>query len=126
MFDNITDEMLSSLSAGNLEKLNYIESMIKKGGVVPPLVIRRFSDLSFSLAIESLETGVEIEIAKPLLDAFNRLLDSSQISIETKTKMKSVISDTRLDFLYANGKHGIASLRLAPFIKAEKSIKPLN
>ena len=120
MFDNITEEMLASLSAGDLENINYIKSTIEGGGVVPPLVIRRFSDIAFSLALESMETGNEMAIAKPLLDAFSKLLDSSQVSIETKAKMKTVIGDTELDFLYANGKHGIASLRLAPFIKAEK------
>lgn len=120
MFDDINSEMISNLTPANLARFDYIKKTIERGEITSPLVVRRFSDLAFALAQESMRTDAEIEIAKPLLRAFNQYLNSSLISIDAKQKMNALIGETKLDLLYASGNHDISSLRLAPYLIAQR------
>lgn len=120
MFSAVTDEMLADLGSANLERFNYIKGTIEQGELTPPLVVRKFSDLAFSLAIKSMDTGKGIEFAEILKGIFRKYLESSQISIDTKNKMESLISETELDLIYAGGNHRIASLRLGHLLMARK------
>lgn len=116
MFDNITEEMISELGSIDLERFNFIRESLERKELTPPLVVRRFSDLAFSLAQKSMRFGVGVPIAEPLLKIFEEYLISPFISIETKEKMNLLIGETKLDFIYASGEHNISSLRLAPFL----------
>ena len=118
MFNNITTEMLSELNPLDLERFEYVKTSIEKKELTPSLVTRRFSDLAFSLAKKSMEEDREIKIAKSLAEIFDSYLSSPLISIDTKEKMKQLIGEAKLDFLYASGNHDIASLRLAPYLMA--------
>lgn len=120
MFNTITSEMLAGLSPVDLERYNYIKETIEQGTLTPPLVVSKFSDLAFSLAVESMETGQGIELAKILGDIFKWYLRTSQISIDTRNTMQNLISETRLDFLYASGDRRISSLRLGHLLMARK------
>lgn len=115
MFNEVTEEMRGELSDASREKLRLIEEEIAGDGLVSPLAIQRFSDLSFVLAKESLETGRGCLIAAPLLNTFRELIGSDRLSIETRKKMQRLIGETELDFKYASGMRGVTSMRLAPY-----------
>lgn len=116
MFNNITEEMILSLNPLELRWYSYIKQSINKNVVTSPLVVKRFSDLSFSLARKSMKTNSEIKVAEQLLEIFNHYLNSSLISIDTKNEMAALIGETKLDFYYASGNHDISSLRLSRFL----------
>ena len=120
MFDNITEEMISELGSIDLERFNFIRESLERKELTPPLVVRRFSDLAFSLAQKSMRLGVGVPIAEPLLKIFEEYLISPFISIETKEKMNLLIGETKLDFIYASGEHNISSLRLASYLMARE------
>ena len=108
--------MTRELDSVNLKRLNYIKASLEQGELTPPLVLQRFSDLAFSLALKSVKTGVKFEIAVPLQKTLNGYLHLPLISIDTKSKMQALIGETKLDLLYASGNHNISSLRLAPYL----------
>ena len=115
MFNQITEEMISNLDAVNRERFESIRCTLEQDGLVPPIVLRRFSDLAFSLAKKSMKTGESFPIANPLLEIFNEFSASSRLSLDTKAKMRQLISETKLDLSYASGNHDFSSLRLHPY-----------
>lgn len=117
MINEITPEMLGVLDETEKEKLGYIIDSINKNQVTSPLVVKYFSDIAFSLAIQSHRKGAGIPLAEILKQIFNDYTNSSLISIETKAKNKELIADTKMDLYYATGNHRISSLRLAPYIR---------
>lgn len=116
MFDNITKEMVASLSSASLKRFNYIKDSLEKGTITSPLILQRFSDLAFSLARRRLRDDVNLEIVKPLTEIFNKYLQSIENSLTIDLKMKSLIDETKLDFWYAGGNRNFSSRRLASYL----------
>ena len=116
MFDKITEDMLVELSEDERKKLRYIEEVTGLGKLVPPLALRWFTDVAFSLAQKSVRAGTSFRVAAVLGEIFDDWVDSSLISLDTKKGMVSLIADAKLDFVYASGNHDIASMRLRPYL----------
>lgn len=116
MFDSIAPEMINDFTKGEVDIYNYLTNNIEPGKLIPPLVLRRFSQLAFLLALRSLRTDVVIPAAVPLKKVFKDIIDSKYVSIETKDRLRIDISDALLDFSYASGNHKMTSFRMMPFV----------
>lgn len=86
-------------------------------------LIGEYSSISFYLARQSLFENKAYIVAELLGPQVSRLYDSDSVTPEEKNALRSMISETELDFIYATGSHAVASLRMAPTIKAYKKFK---
>ena len=125
MFNEISNQMIESLDSVDQKRFNYIKESIEQSSPVSPLLIRYFSDLAFSLAKQSLRNGKSIEIAEPLENIFENYINSTT-GTEPNARINYLISETKLDFLYACGNHEISSLRLSPYIMVKNNQPPKN
>ena len=125
MFNEISNQMIESLDSVDQKRFNYIKESIEQSSPVSPSLIRHFSDLAFSLAKQSLRNGKSIEITEPLESIFENCINSTT-GTESNARINYLISETKLDFLYASGNHEISSLRLAPYLMAQNNQPPKN
>ena len=119
MFDSITPEMIDGFTEGERKLYDYLIRNIVSENLISPLIIRRFSQLAFLLALRSMRLNVTIPAAELLRRIFNELIHSKFISIEDKKRLRITISDALLDFNYASGNHKMISLRLMPFMTSK-------
>lgn len=119
MFDSITPEMIDGFTEGERKLYDYLIKNTVSEKLISPLIIRRFSQLAFLLALRSMRLNVTIPAAELLRRIFNELIHSKFISIEDKKRLRITISDALLDFNYASGNHKMISLRLMPFMTSK-------
>lgn len=85
------------------------------------MLILEYSKIAFNLATNSLYSNRAFRIAVPLKNVFAELVHSPLIDQEKRTSLKTIISESELDFGYAAGKHNVASLRMAQLIREHKA-----
>lgn len=91
--------------------------------ITPAVLVRRYSALSFWLAQEHCLNNKTFKIASELNDFFLDAID--YLTPDERQQLRTIISETQLDFLYASGSDRIASIRMAPHIRA-KAIRIKN
>ena len=123
MLENITEEMFSVLLEPETKKLHQIEELTKENELIPATAFQMLSNIAFELAMRSLETDENFEIAGILEENANRLFNSNRVSIYNKDRLKREMSETLLDFGYAVGNKNIASIRIAPYIRAKRAAR---
>lgn len=104
-------------------KLHRIEDLIKENELIPVAAFRMLSDISFELAMRSLETDENFEVAGILRENADKLFNSNRVSLCDKDRLKREMSETLLDFGYAAGNKNIASIRIAPYIRAKRAAR---
>ena len=112
--------MFGALLEPEVKKLRQIEDLTKNDGLIPAAAFQMLSDVAFGLAMRSLETDENFEIAGILEENANRLFNSNRVSIYNKDRLKREMSDTLLDLGYAAGNKNIASIRMAPYIRSKR------
>lgn len=120
MFDKLTLAEMAELTSSEQKKIEYVKSASDNGIVVPILAVRWFCDVAFSLALRSCQTGDNVAVAKVLGEIFNEFIGSDLVSLDAREKLRTSISDARIDFAYATGNHNVASARLAPYLMRSK------
>lgn len=120
MLEDITEEMFSVLLEPETKKLHQIEELIKENELIPATAFQMLSNIAFELAMRSLETDENFEIAGILEENANRLFNSNRVSIYNKDRLKREMSETLLDLGYAAGNKNIASIRMAPYIRSKR------
>ena len=120
MLEDITEEMFSVLLEPETKKLHQIEELTKENELIPATAFQMLSNIAFELAMRSLETDENFEIAGILEENANRLFNSNHVSIYNKDRLKREMSETLLDLGYAAGNKKIASIRMAPYIRSKR------
>lgn len=121
MLEDITEEMFSVLLEPETKKIHQIEELTKENELIPATAFQMLSNIAFELAMRSLETDESFEIAGILRKNANRLFNSNRVSIYNKDRLKREMSETLLDLGYAAGNKNIASIRMAPYIRAKRN-----
>lgn len=85
------------------------------------MLIIEYSKIAFDLGRKSLYENRAFHIASALKVVFSELISSILIEKDMKASLKSIISETELDFGYAAGNHNVASLRMAQLIREYKA-----
>ncbi len=88
--------------------------------LIPATVFQMLFNIAFELAMRSLETDENFEIAGILEENANRLFNSNRVSIYNKDRLKREMSETLLDLGYAARNKNIASIRMATYIRAKR------
>ena len=120
MFDNATEDMIKKLLNPEIKRLHQIEKLIKENELIPAEVFQTLSNIAFEMAMRSLETDENFEIAGILEKNANRLFNSNRVSLYDKDRLKREMSETLLDLGYAAGNKNIASIRMAPYIRSKR------
>lgn len=122
MLEKIPDNMLYELSEPEIEMLRQADELIRTNEIIPSAAFLMLSKIAFGMAMQSLEAGKNFEAAKILGKETGNLFRSDRVSLYDKDRLRREISETLLDFSYAGGRRGVASLRMAPYIRAKKNI----
>lgn len=81
--------------------------------VTPDFALSVFSSASFGLAVEHLKGNAHTLLAEQMNKEYKALIEDREIiSQEAVDRNASIISETLLDFMYAEGEAQIMSLRL--------------
>lgn len=116
MFDSITDETISKLSARTRDAILSLKEEEKSGNLNIIKAIDCFSNISIQLSMRSLQDRKRTAEARPLYEIYKKILNSEYATPELKKKMKRIISETITDFQFACGNQALASIRLSSFL----------
>lgn len=106
----LIDEITSFESSQQYVTLTSLETF---QNIYPETALSIFSSTAFGLAVEHLKGKPHVSISRFLKESFEALIaDNTIMSKELLASSRMLISETILDFNFANGNSEIMSLRL--------------
>lgn len=103
--------LLDELTPEELEKFRKAEKVMKNTQGFSMVAVRYFSDMALMLALRSFKMDRGFKIPIMMLEIFNKYVEPYTSNMDLPTR--ELVSETRLDFLYAGGNHRSSSLRMA-------------
>lgn len=83
----------------------------------PSVLMMEYSQIAFFLAQQSHFHQKKYAVAPALRSIVQQLFASELIDEKGKKALRTLVSETELDFGYAAGNHAVSSIRMAPIIR---------
>lgn len=117
-FEPIMFDEVFEIESSRIKKYG---ASIAKQLVNAEMVVFEYSKIAYDLAVNSLYSNRAYHIAVPLKSVLIELVSSDLIEQDRQANLKTMISESMLDFEYAAGNHNVSSLRMAQRIREYKA-----